>query len=669
MAQPGPEKLPIQPIRLHPTSNIVTIPPRLDHGTGKHIILWEDIQASFKNPQYVMSGGNIVEFLMNDNHQHILPKRINCQSGVVLDVVAESDEQGVATTSTAISSKQPVTPVSNAIRELSGAAPPRPRVDNESSDAFAEPTDNILVPAAATHEVVVQERSNSTCDSSSSVSKLSPTVPAATTMKVLETDVVTDATEMKNAKQSSYQLAQFLCSYVDAGTPDETIHTDSVRKTLIERFNVLQAGLHIDKTGLDRMLQAQNHIQDRQVLLQNMVQSLINQSYETNECPIPRLFVVLLVPQIHEDKTIKPPPKQFRLFFLCECGTHTMTEESRFPYKIHLTEHQGYSLDRQDEFFEKYGSYVLTIMTALKYSVGTDGVAPPLLSHFAESLDVLQKLLNLPPNESFGLLDETIQYIEEQQRSQQQRQRNTISKINTDMEQTNVDVSKALNRADLRELGSFLDFHDQNLGGAGNLIRTVTTEGHIKWFCADHYRDNFPEANMQQLRDFLTSNHIAIWTRSFHIRLRSRVPAKQFYSALAGTRRFRNLNISFRWSVTMDDMRELVAAVVKANVRDLCIKASSFGAVALDTINNGRRYDPILQLMSNGRIQSMDVRGINSFLKHISNSAITTCSQLLALRIRVASPTMDRKTRKSLSQLLQNCPLLDELQIGGIDLY
>ncbi|KAF8928877.1 hypothetical protein BGZ58_009326, partial [Dissophora ornata] len=227
MAQPGPEKLPVQPFRLHPTSNIVTIPPRLNHGTGKHIILWEDIQASFKNPQYVMSGGNIVEFLMNDNHQHILPKRINCQSGVVLDVVAESDEQGVATAATAISLKQSVTPVFNVIRELSGAAPPRPRVDNESSDAFAEPTDDILEPAVATHEVVVQERSNSTCGSSSSISESSPTVPAATTMKVLESNVVTGVTKKKNAKQSSYQLAQFLRSYVDTGMPDETIHTDS----------------------------------------------------------------------------------------------------------------------------------------------------------------------------------------------------------------------------------------------------------------------------------------------------------------------------------------------------------------------------------------------------------------------------------------------------------
>ena len=69
MAQPDPEKFPTQAFQLYPTSNIVTVPSRLDHGSGKHIILWEDIQASFKDAQYIMNGGNIVEFLADDHHQ------------------------------------------------------------------------------------------------------------------------------------------------------------------------------------------------------------------------------------------------------------------------------------------------------------------------------------------------------------------------------------------------------------------------------------------------------------------------------------------------------------------------------------------------------------------------------------------------------------------------
>ncbi|KAI8359012.1 hypothetical protein B0O80DRAFT_443143 [Mortierella sp. GBAus27b] len=127
-------------------------------------------------------------------------------------------------------------------------------------------------------------------------------------------------------------------------------------------------------------------------LLQNRVSALVTQTYELHEYPIPRLFVVL--PQ---DTSSWDPinlfSNKFRLYFLCECGEHTKSTNSKIPHHIHIAKHEGYEISRPNEFFEQYGHYVLTILRMLRFGISVAGVVIPAVSH----LDVSRRLLPVTP--------------------------------------------------------------------------------------------------------------------------------------------------------------------------------------------------------------------------------------------------------------------------------
>ncbi|KAG0361768.1 hypothetical protein BGX24_005275, partial [Mortierella sp. AD032] len=99
-------------------------------------------------------------------------------------------------------------------------------------------------------------------------------------------------------------------------------------------------------------------------MLQDRVKAMLNQTYELHEYPIPRLFVVL--PQDPSRwNSLDPFSNKFRLYFLCECGEHTKSIDSKT--EIHFAKHEGYEIARPTEFFQRYGSHVFTILKMLKF--------------------------------------------------------------------------------------------------------------------------------------------------------------------------------------------------------------------------------------------------------------------------------------------------------------
>ena len=90
----------------------------------------------------------------------------------------------------------------------------------------------------------------------------------------------------------------------------------------------------------DEMKQLQMKALDRLALIQNSVKALMTQTYELHEYPIPRLFIVL-----PKDSSSWDPldlfANKFRLYFLCECGEHTKSTNSKIPHYIHVAKHEG----------------------------------------------------------------------------------------------------------------------------------------------------------------------------------------------------------------------------------------------------------------------------------------------------------------------------------------
>ena len=84
-----------------------------------------------------------------------------------------------------------------------------------------------------------------------------------------------------------------------------------------------------------------------------------------------------------------------------------------------------------------------------------------------------------------------------------------------------------------------------------------------------------------------------------------------------------------------------------------------------DRIGNGRRYGPILEMMSNGRIQEMSLWDFSDFYRRIDVSSMATPSRLQKLSL----PLYTRPFKSVLVKLLKCCPCLTELTLEVSDFY
>ncbi|KAF9296543.1 hypothetical protein BGZ91_010173, partial [Linnemannia elongata] len=161
------------------------------------------------------------------------------------------------------------------------------------------------------------------------------------------------------------------------------------------------------------------------------------------------------------------------------CGEHTKPVGGRpsnpnLKHEIHIARHDGYNIDRPTEFFEKYGSYFLTLLQMLKYGVTIAGVVVPPLSqlNIVDTVEgtfygIKTVLQDLGPK-----VDSSIAYIEGLTGAQSQ-----LVSSESGSTSAGLDGPEALEGADLRQLESFLKTSDKGRV-LGNLYRIVTSDGH-----------------------------------------------------------------------------------------------------------------------------------------------------------------------------------------------
>ncbi|KAG0367825.1 hypothetical protein BC939DRAFT_481303 [Gamsiella multidivaricata] len=406
----------------------------------------------------------------------------------------------------------------------------------------------------------------------------------------------------------------------------------------------------------DRLQKILNNV----TYIKKRIEHVISQNYELHEYPIPRLFIVLPRDPRRRDWLLKPFKKQFRLYFLCECGEHTSSKESRIFHKIHLAKHEGYDLDRPTEFFAKYGRYALTMLQMVQTGCKIAGMVVPALNLFSVEgvTDKVEKSLDAV-RASFGsVVDEMITYIQ-----------GLPTDSSYDPERTDGQLElaqlEALAGADLRQLESFLEIKDEGRV-LGNLYRIVTGEGHVKWVCIDHYRENYRDMAMVPLRKVVESNGGVLNEQYGRIKISvsSRDVAKKFYEAMVKARGIRELDMSLAWDVTTSDLRELKDAVSKAIITHLTLNGSSLQSPskARGLISASRRFEPIIELMSNLTIQSLRLEHFDDFFSRITNVA-TKVSQLKVLSIDAKIPLKEGSPSFALEKTLENCPSLTELTL------
>ncbi|KAF9364928.1 hypothetical protein BGX34_012035 [Mortierella sp. NVP85] len=593
------------------SSDEIAIDTRQDPKTGQRFVLWRDIQLVFRNAQYIRKGGALVSFMTDEDFEDLIPHRIIYHPGITLDVVVVDSEQPQASSS---SNSTSIT---------------TPTTTTTASSLYDQRTESITT----------------------SVDQLS---------------IATSSLHTTSQGQPEVMPVE----YVKACFQRLDDEMDSNRTFRAE------VGIEILQNRVFRaeMIDSVQQVNSRLAILQKRIESLITQTYELHEYPIPRLFIVLPKQATRRrDKlaTRRPFVQHFRLYFLCECGEHTRTEGSKISHEIHLAKHEGYDLDRPTEFFEKYGSYVLTILEMIKFGCSVAGIVVPALGHLklGDGINQLQKSLDLSQPTAGALVDDMIKFIQDQQNNEDNNGDTPPDKPSKNEERHGLNRAEVLEGADLRRLESYLNIKDEGRA-LGNLYRIITPEGHVKWVCVNHYRENYRASVMQQLRDVVHANH-GIFSEEFgriHIQLSTAVVAKQFYEAMVKARGVQELDVKLGWDVTLDDLRTFASAITNASIVNLTINGQSFKGPSRDFINSGRRFDPILLLMFNGRIQSLRVDHCDEFYQRIGSPSTTTSPTLRVLHLDPKLISKDKAPLLVLRKILDKSPLLTDLTVRSDDI-
>ncbi|KAF8940014.1 hypothetical protein BGZ58_008059 [Dissophora ornata] len=600
--------------------------------------------------------------MTDDDFNDLNPPRISYYPGVVLRVIVENRDHGINTFSTALSG-------TDTRPSIAGAHGPFPSVA-VSIELEEEFTGDIGTGSLSHPGLFTTKDSQEVVeDAYQAALQL-----AGHSIATSESSVKTHTVLSQRLSDSQEQLFchgfnEFLEPYFQAMMSGQIVQATDIKESMGEHFGRLQFEIEKSRVIQEQNLQLQRQMQemqlrilrmqeqtlDRLAIIHNRIQTVITQTYELHEYPIPRLFIILPKERRKRDKLSKPFTKQFRLFFLCECGAHTKVDGSKMSHDIHLAKHDGYDIDRPDDFFEKYGSYVLTMLQMVKYGFIAAGVAVPALSNFklVEGIDAIQQSIDFSKKTIGAMVDESIKFIQEETSD-------TNRGIRIATEQADLDKQEVLEGADLRQLESHLAINDKGRV-LGNLYRIVTSEGHVKWVCMDHYRDIYQQSAINDLKEIIEANSGSFVEEEGKIEVyfHSRTLVKQFYEAMVKARCIQELTISLYWDVTGDDLQTFATAVTKANVVKLDLRGcSAWGQ--MEGIES-TLFEPVWQLMSNGRIQSMSFDVDNKQLLRVNVSEMKTASKLRVLSFSGLQVIADG--RLMLTKILEQCPALNELSM------
>ncbi|KAF9287123.1 hypothetical protein BGZ68_002226 [Mortierella alpina] len=558
--------------RLAGSTEIVKVP--IQQENGQNVVYWESIEQVFPGVKCVKNGDVVV------------PPCINHFPGVVLGIVApNADEYLQAGPSVRAPSQVPTVDLTPALRVGRADVPG----DRSSYPSSKEKLVEDLQVTYATAEMSIGDVAARCLSAGLSVSPLSPSSKLETPSKTALQFIEALKRASKKAKESDDQVGQQelsakmahmikLQEASDARQEEmnrlqrQVLHHQEEMKQLQRASDAKQEKMNrLQQQALDqqeemKQLTLAHHEEIKQLqiqalgqlaVLQDRVKAVLTQRYELHEYPIPRLFIVLPQEPSRRD-TLDPFANKFRLYFLCECGGHTKStnSQSKIPHHIHIAMHEGYEIKRPSEFFQQYGAYVLTILKMLKFGITVAGVAIPALPFLisADSMgQVATSVKHWQENIELGV-DRAIDHID-----------NALT--HDDGAVVQMENKEALEGADLRKLDTFLKTQDGDKV-LGNLYRTVTDEGHVKWVCIDHYRENYLEStakDFQRTLDTVGGSFDKSLGR-VEVALRSRVFAEQFFSALGKARSVYELDIVFDWACGTSDLEQLEVALKKSRV-------------------------------------------------------------------------------------------------------
>ncbi|KAG9069785.1 hypothetical protein KI688_009110 [Linnemannia hyalina] len=576
-----------QSSRLIETTDTMKI--TLNHVDGQTIVNWEDIEQVFPGVKRISNGYSVIKFLRGLD-QGILDVILSTSVQPVLANPAKFDPVGGETNA-------PVgVPVNNNVTVAFRATPPIPETpvsDIGLLDTPLSPSSTIgAVSKATLFQQIVIRASRKARESEVEqrfISLLDPELQRTVRDSPDIYQAFAKAIKYGNGGLSRAELKQEMGGHFQKLEAMMDMNLKFQEAMLAKQDEVKQLQDHVIRnqeemrqlqeqvlSNQEEMKQLQQRALEQLAVLQSRVRAVLTQTYELHEYPIPRLFVVLPQDPSGWD-AVNPFLNKFRLYFLCECGEHTKSIDCKteISHDIHIAKHEGYDIARPSEFFQQYGLYVLTILKMLKFGVSVAGVAIPAISHLVRSDAIDQataSLQQLRDNIEPGM-DHVIGWIDKVSVDEGE----AVDEFSKQMEK-----KEALEGADLRKLVTFLKDMDGNKV-LGNLYRTVTDEGHVKWVCIDHYRMNYLENSAKEFQRVLgfVGGSFSENVGRVDVRLQSRELADTFFSALGKARSVYELDIGWNCACSTSDLEALEDALKKSRVSILRLDLQQFrtGAV------------------------------------------------------------------------------------------
>ncbi|KAG0313899.1 hypothetical protein BGZ99_008512 [Dissophora globulifera] len=385
-------------------------------------------------------------------------------------------------------------------------------------------------------------------------------------------------------------------------------------------------------------MQTSAKIVDKAAEIQAKVQAVLTMNQEIHENPLPRLFVILPVLMPESSATVaaattttpteaKPSlgdQRRFRLHFLCDCGHHTRPLRSSGLNHIHYVEHEGYEITHPAEFFDNYGPFIRSLSHLIRKGAhfGSVSIAPLVSSaqqtqqqHVQDANGIYRATVAGQEMLKNKILDtrlaETIDYLDSLE-----------SMDPSEMEESNNDVGQYFDGTDFRQLLAYVKIPPQEVQSLSNLYRIVTSGGHVKWICEDHYQSTIHHQNelLFQTEIAALGGQYDFRTGRAKVQLASDKDATHLYKCMSKAHNLHELDIGFKWSYTDSDLGKFVQAVNESKIRVLSVdgckqKTEAQGIKLKDFRKN---YHAMLRIFYGSKIESMTLINMPSLLLRIS---------------------------------------------------
>ncbi|KAF9396593.1 hypothetical protein CPC16_011623 [Podila verticillata] len=322
---------------------------------------------------------------------------------------------------------------------------------------------------------------------------------------------------------------------------------------------------------------------------------------------------------------------RFQLMLLCECGDHTRKSTSNMPHLVHLHEHQPYNIHQPEYLFAEYGQYILAIMQLIRAGHSAGGLTVPSVA----SRQLIDGIMDLAIHFHFDsdkfetLVDGMINYLGSYAAAPM-AQVATFDQISSSSQirSSSPSLRDLPPRPTWRQLQQFLGLSTkfdkdplQPPPSPRNLSRIVIgQENLVKWICMEHAYDYQGQSrDTSAATDYLSLLDIPRRNYSEEMGyLNCCLPtrtAADLVLDIVNEARMVELRIKPEWDVTKEDLVAIQQKMLQSNVTSLTFDGSYLSKLRWEHGFNGRSYDPILQMLADGRIQSFTFLNCLDFFK------------------------------------------------------